>query len=124
MKLLFIFEYLSSFRVDVLNELSKRYEVTVIHSGYRGGQKTGIFKEEIVPMIKVGPFRWQYDIGNLSGYGVVICMFDLAMPTYLRLIFGKREKNPSLQHRIWIFVARGMVAEVYLSIFRRSNSLL
>lgn len=93
MKVLFIFEYLSSFRVDVLNELSKRYEVTVIHSGYRGGQKSRIFKEELVPMIKVGRFRWQYDIGNLSGYEVVICMFDLAMPTYLRLIFGKRKKT-------------------------------
>ncbi|MDB3882584.1 glycosyltransferase family 4 protein [Amylibacter sp.] len=92
MKVLFIFEYLSSFRVDVLNELSKRYEVTVIHSGYRGGQKARLFIEEIVPMRKFGRFRWQYNIRSLSQYDVYVCMFDLGMPTYLRLIFGKRKK--------------------------------
>jgi glycosyltransferase involved in cell wall biosynthesis len=92
-KILFIFQYLSSFRVDVLNELAERYDVTVIHSGYRGGHKARIFKEEIVPMVKVGRFWWQYNIGSLSRYDVFICMFDLAVLTYLRLIFGKRKRT-------------------------------
>lgn len=93
MKLLFIFGYLSSFRVDVLNKLSERYDVTVIHSGYKGGQKNLKFKDKKVPMIKVGRLRLQYGIGPLSQYDVCICMFDLAMPTYLKLLFGKRKKT-------------------------------
>lgn len=80
MKVVFLQNVLFDYRVPFYNSLVKRgYQVTVLHSGAASSLKCD-FNEVIVPVKKLGPFKFQQKRPKLAEYDVVIVMFDLYWP--------------------------------------------
>ena len=79
-KLLILQNLVPHYRKPVYNELSKYYDVTVLHSGKKSVEENDYYKEIVVPSRSIGPFILQSGIMNgvrKGQYDVVIAMADL-----------------------------------------------
>lgn len=68
------------YRKPLYNELSKYYDVTVLHSGDTSVGADDRYKEIITTATAIGPFVWQSGVlaaVRRGDYDVVVCMFDL-----------------------------------------------
>jgi len=79
-KILILQNKLLHYRKALYNELAKKYEVTILHSGKPSVHETDNYKETIVSLKKIGPFYFQskvlQEVRNVK-YDVVISMFDI-----------------------------------------------
>lgn len=93
-KILIIQNHIPPYRIGFFNELGKYFDVTILHSGQEINYPSKLFKEEIVPVKKIGPFSFQkkaYKQGKSINYEAVILMFDLAWIWSMMLIlFGRK----------------------------------
>ena len=62
MKVIFIQNYLIHYRLEFYEELSKYFEIIVVHSGEKIANNSKNFKEIILPMKKFGPFFIQENL--------------------------------------------------------------
>lgn len=71
---------LTHYRREVFNAMCDLDNVTVVHSGMPSRAENDRFSEVVLPVRKIGPFRWQKGIGRLVAElrpKTVIAMFDL-----------------------------------------------
>jgi len=91
-KILIIQNTILHYRKPVYNELSKYYNVTVLHSGSRSVDKCDTYKEIITPVRKLGSFFLQAGVLKAvrSGkYDVVVAMFDVHWVNNIIALFFK-----------------------------------
>ena len=91
-KLLIIQNTIPHYRKPVYNELSKYYQVTVLHSGDVSVNKGDHYNEIITPVRRMGPFFHQSGVlreMRRGGYDVVIAMFDLRWIANILAVFFK-----------------------------------
>ena len=84
------------YRKALYNELSKNYDITVLHSGNTSINTSDKYKEIIVKKIKLGPFFFQRGILNRSkssDYDVIIAMFDIRWINNILAMFIHNSKT-------------------------------
>lgn len=89
------------YRKALYNELSKYYNVTVLHSGEKFIDNKDKYKEIIVQNYKVWKFNFQTQIlqeVNSNKYDVIIAMFDL---TWVNNILAMYLKNKNTKFIWW-----------------------
>jgi glycosyltransferase involved in cell wall biosynthesis len=95
-KLLIFQNALPHYRIDFYNELSKRYEVYVVHSGVPTDSKKINFKEIVIKKIKFGSFSFQkgiFKVVERISPDKIISMFDITHPSpFILLLFKKYRK--------------------------------
>lgn len=95
-KILIQYNYILHYRKAFFNELSKYYDVTVLHSGDITVTSNDKYKEIIVPVTKIGPFYLQYSVINevkSNEYDSIIALFDVRwINTVLSIYFNKKSK--------------------------------
>jgi glycosyltransferase involved in cell wall biosynthesis len=93
------------YRISFFNALANNYDVTVLHSGKSSVKKEDNFREIIVPLVKVGPFRFQkflFQEVKKQKYDVVIAMFDVAWINTLFLLYKYNKKIKFILWGAWI----------------------
>lgn len=113
LRILILQNLVPHYRRPVYNELSKYYDVTVLHSGKRSTGVHDLYKEIVVPTFNIGPFIIQSGAlqKSISGpYDVVIAMADLhwvinmMLPFILKkkrlLLWGHRYSNQTIIDKI------------------------
>lgn len=95
-KILIQYNYILHYRKAFFNELSKYYDVTVLHSGDITVTPNDKYKEIIVPVKKIGPFYLQYGVINevrSNEYDIIIALFDVRwINTVSSIYFNKKSK--------------------------------
>jgi len=89
-KVLILQNKILHYRKPLYNELSKHYDVTILHSGDKSAGVNDDYKEIITPVKKVGPFFLQSGVLKAvrsGGYDVVIAMFDIHWVANIIAIF-------------------------------------
>lgn len=79
-KVLLGYNYILHYRVPLFNLLSKKYDLTVLHSGKKFVTEKDFYKEIIVPSKKIGPFQIQKGLlkeVKKDDYDVIILLFDV-----------------------------------------------
>jgi len=104
-KLLIIYNYLLHYRKPLFNEISKYYEVTIIHSGEKTVKSMDMYSEIIVPVKFLGPFYFQ--IGLLkevrnSKYDIIIALFDIRWISTMLSIFVCKQTTKFIWWGAWI----------------------
>ncbi len=95
-KVLILQNVIPHYRKPVYNELSKYYDVTVLHSGKKSVEANDYYKEIVVPSRSIGPFILQSGIMNgvrKGQYDVVIAMADLHWVNNMILPFVLKKKR-------------------------------
>ncbi len=95
MKVIFIQNYLIHYRVDFYEELSKYFEIIVIHSGKRLTSSKNNFKEIILPLHKIGPFFIQENLLSTlkeEEPDKIVGMFDIRWLSIVRSMFYFEKK--------------------------------
>lgn len=90
LKILILQNTIMHYRKPFFNELSKSYDITVLHSGNNSLTKNDFYKEIIVPVKKVGPFSFQKNVLkeiNTEYYDVVIAMSDIRWVMNMLAVF-------------------------------------
>ena len=94
-KIVIVQNILPHYRISLYNELSKHYNVIVIHSGNFNNSKKQLFKTIQLKSLKVGPFNFQKKlISTISkeSPSAIIAMFDITWPVSFFLLFRNKEK--------------------------------
>lgn len=95
-KILIQYNYILHYRKSFFNELSKYYDVTVVHSGELSVTPYDTYKEIIVSVKKMGPFYLQKNIiqeVKKNDYDIIIALFDVRwINTVLSIFFNKKSK--------------------------------
>ena len=95
-KILIQYNYILHYRKPFFNELSKYYDVTVLHSGEASVTPNDKYKEIIVPVKRIGPFYLQKNVikeVRSNNYDIVIALFDVRwINTVLSVCFNKNSK--------------------------------
>ena len=60
--ILIVYNYILHYRIPCFVQLSKIYNVTVIHSGKKSLNETESLKEVIVNVYNFGPFKYQNNV--------------------------------------------------------------
>ncbi len=87
-KVVFIQNYLIHYRIDFYEELSKYFEIVVIHSGKKIVKSNNNFKEITVPVQKFGPFFIQKNLLQVlvkENPNKIVGMFDIR---WISIIMG------------------------------------
>lgn len=95
-KLLIIQNKILHYRKPVYNELSKYYDVTVLHSGNKSAGINDTYKEIIMPTLNIGSFIIQSGVFSSVLYGsydVVIAMSDLHWINNMIVPFFSKKKR-------------------------------
>jgi glycosyltransferase involved in cell wall biosynthesis len=90
-KILFLQNVVFEYRKNLYNELSRSYEVSVLHTGKKSVNSDDNYVEHICDYKKIGPFYIINEnlIEFCRNYDIVICMFDLYWLSFMKLIFYK-----------------------------------
>jgi len=95
-KILIQYNYILHYRKAFFNELSKYYEVIVLHSGDTSVTSDDKYKEIIVPVKKIGPFYLQNCVISQvqnGDFDIIIALFDVRwVNTVLSIFFNKSSK--------------------------------
>lgn len=126
-KILIGYNYILHYRKPLFNLLSKKYDVTVLHSGKSINDKNDFFSELIFPTKKIGPFFIQNGlIDNIktNKYDYIILLFDPRWINTLYSIFKFRKTHKIILwggwftknyfiNRIRILFSRGVFSNIY-----------
>ncbi len=91
-KILIIQDMIRDYRKPVYNELSKYYDITVLHTGKISVSNNDNYKERITSVRKFGPFYLHSSVLSeikTGQYDVVIAMFDIRWPANIIAVFSK-----------------------------------
>jgi len=112
-KILIVQNKILHYRKPLYNELSKYYDVTILHSGDKSIKINDNYKEIITSVKKVGSFFWQSGVLKAvqsNDYDIIIVMFDLhwvcnIIAVFLRsnsrfLYWGHRYNKNRLRNKI------------------------
>ncbi|QTH64626.1 glycosyltransferase family 4 protein [Psychrosphaera ytuae] len=100
-KVLILYNFILHYRVPFFNELTKHYDVTVLHSGDYQKTKEDNFRVLSREVKKLGPFFIQSGVIKecKSDYDIVISLFDIRwLSTLIYLSFFKRK---NVKHILW-----------------------
>jgi glycosyltransferase involved in cell wall biosynthesis len=89
-KVIILQNYVPHYRKPVYNNLSLKYDVTILHSGNPSITENDSFKEIIVKSHKIWKFHLQSGVIKTlraNKYDTVIAMFDLAWISYMLINF-------------------------------------
>ncbi len=79
------------YRRPVYNGLAAHFDVTVLHGGPATVTPDDRYREQIVPVRSIGPFRFVPGLAaRAAGFDAVIAMFDLRWPSYLMPLLRRR----------------------------------
>ncbi|MGZ9897683.1 glycosyltransferase family 4 protein [Shewanella gaetbuli] len=119
-KVLIIYNYILHYRKPFFNELAKKYDVTVLHSGSESVTDVDNYVEIIKPARKVGPFMLQKGVfSEVSNekYDVIISLFDVR---WLNILFYLLKKDHFKKHVLWgAWVTNSSVANFLRVFFMR-----
>jgi glycosyltransferase involved in cell wall biosynthesis len=104
-KVLIGYNFILHYRVPLFNTLSKKYDLTVLHSGKSIRKSSDLYNEIIVPVFKVSKIHFQpgliKEIKN-NKYDVVILLFDVAWVTSLIASFCLKKNQRLILWGSWI----------------------
>jgi glycosyltransferase involved in cell wall biosynthesis len=103
-RVLVLYNYHHHYRVPFFLELSKKVNLTVLHSGKSMELSDSGVKEIVVPDIKFGPFHWQPKVIKeikSNNYDFVIMLFDVAWIANILSFFFFRRKNKFILWGAW-----------------------
>lgn len=92
-KVLFIQNWIRHYRKPVYNELSKHYDVTILHSGSNPVGIDDRYKVIITPVRELGPFFFQSGVlteMRNGDYDAVIVMFDIRWVANIISVFLRK----------------------------------
>ena len=126
-KILIGYNYILHYRKPLFNQLSKKYDVTVLHSGKSINVENDLFSELIFPTNKIGPFFVQRGlIGTIekNKYDYIILLFDprWVNTLYSILKFRKTHKlilwggwftKNYLINKLRILFSKGVFSNIY-----------
>jgi len=126
-KILILQNVIPHYRKPLYNELSRFYEVTVIHSGSRSVESTDLYHEIIIGAKRYGPFVIQsrvlkYVSGN--DFDVIISMFDIRwVSNILAMLFCSKSAkfiwwgawltNSAVANAIRIYLSKGKYCSIF-----------
>lgn len=93
MKVLIIQDDIRHYRKPVYNELSKCFDVTVLHGGSKSVSDDDMYAEILASVKRIGPFFWQSGVLRAvrkGDYDVVIVMFDIHWVANIMAVFLKK----------------------------------
>tara|TARA_B100000427_G_scaffold209775_1_gene174797 strand:+ start:3243 stop:4346 length:1104 start_codon:yes stop_codon:yes gene_type:complete len=94
-KIVILQNMIPHYRIPIYNELSKYFEIIVIHSGKEESDIKNNFKDIELDLIKIGPFNIQRKLINTirkESPDIVIMMFDITWPISFLLLFKPKAK--------------------------------
>jgi len=103
-KVLILQNVLLHYRKALYNELSKNYNITILHSGNKSVTNSDSYKEVIVKKNKIGPFFFQRGILNRTksgNYDVIIAMFDIRWINNIVAMFLHNSKTKFIWWGVW-----------------------
>lgn len=103
-KILIIYNYILHYRVPFFNELSKYYDVTIIHSGKSIKEDSDEYSEIIVNSRKLGPFNIQSNVMSEASkleYDIIITLFDLRWISSIFLFLKMRFLGDKRLNILW-----------------------
>ena len=126
-KILLGYNYILHYRIPLFNLLSKKYDLTVLHSGDSTLKPNDKYKEIIFKVKKLGPFFIQKGIlseVNKEKYDYIILPFDLRwintiISIYLRnkkaklILWGAWMTNSAIANRARIFLSKKADANLF-----------
>jgi len=95
-KLLIIQGGIPHYRKPVYNELSRHYDVTVLHIGGKSVDVDDTYNEIIAPMKRFGPFFLQSGVMKVmrnGDYDAVIAMFDIRWVANIIAVFLRKKSR-------------------------------
>jgi glycosyltransferase involved in cell wall biosynthesis len=117
---------LPHYRRDVFNEMCKHDDLLVVHSGVSNKQDQDKFREFVLPLGKIGPFRIQKGLFKLikqENPHTVIAMFDIRWIYSVILMYLSDSKIKW----IWWGMDKGIskiALEIKLLIAKRNNAIV
>ena len=100
-KVLILYNYILHYRKPFFNQLAKKYEVTVLHSGKPSVTEEDDYSEIITPVKKLGPFMLQSGVFKEvfdDKYDIIISLFDVR---WINILLYLLIKKSSQQHILW-----------------------
>lgn len=100
-KVLILYNYILHYRKPFFNQLAKKYQVTVLHSGQPSVTEDDDYTEIITPVKKLGPFMFQSGVFKAvfsDEYDIIISLFDVR---WVNILLYLLVKKPSQQHVLW-----------------------
>lgn len=122
-KVLIVYNYILHYRKPFFNELSKRYDVTVLHSGVKSIGRSDTYEEIITPVKKLGPFYLQSGVlQEMSNekYDIVISLFDVR---WVNILFHMLFRKSDAFHILWgAWVTNSSIANKMRGYFLKKSS--
>ncbi len=103
-KILIVQSFIPHYRKPLFNQLSKYYDVTVLHSGEKTVQQNDNYKEIITKKIKIGIFIYQYAVlrnVKSSIYHAVIVMSDLHWINNILAVYFRSPQTKFIWFGTW-----------------------
>tara|TARA_B100001057_G_scaffold499629_1_gene611037 strand:+ start:1062 stop:2096 length:1035 start_codon:yes stop_codon:yes gene_type:complete len=94
-KVVIIQNIIPHYRIALYNELSKYYNIIVIHSGDFDSSQKKIFKTIKLKSLKIGPFNFQKKLNSTiaeESPDAIISSFDITWPTSFFILFRNKSK--------------------------------
>lgn len=104
-KVLLCYNYILHYRIPLFNLLSKRYDLTVLHSGDKAVTHKDNYKEIIFNVKKTGPFFVQegiLDEVKKKDYDVIILLFDLRWLNTIRAMYVYNKQAKLILWGAWL----------------------
>lgn len=108
-KILILYNYILHYRKPFFNQLAKKYEVTVLHSGKPSVTDADDYVEIITPVKKVGPFMLQSGVFKevfSDNYDIIISLFDVRWVNILLYLLVKKSNQKHILWGAWITNSR------------------
>lgn len=86
---------LMSYRIELFNELSQHYDLTVLHSGNYNGRDEIKFKQIVMPEKKIYSFLFQHKLlrRNIRDFDAIILLFNFNyIANFILLLLFKKNK--------------------------------
>ena len=120
--IIFLQNEIMQYRKPLFNELSKYYDLTVLHAGTRTRTGADFYKEIILEKKELGPFCFTSLISILTAIrkcDYVVAMFDLRWPTFLIPMAISRSKYILWGHRYSENMLANKIRDILMSKARK-----
>ncbi|MDD4111389.1 MAG: glycosyltransferase family 4 protein [Clostridia bacterium] len=124
MKILIIQNNILHYRKALYNLLSQSFEVNILHSGSKSISKNDLYKEIIVPVYRIGPFRIQKSILNKAysnEFDVIIAMADLHWINNIFALFAHHKKSKFIFWGSW-FTSKYFIDKIKVYLAKKANA--